>query len=254
MARRLVDQDPRREQRRQSLILDRLEVRFRAQIRRALDAASADIIARWELTQDVTPDPDLQSRIAAIYASMAEAAVLTFGFRIIEQGKALGIPLETKGFAETLRRLASEYVRLEAVRQRITAVTETTRALIVAAVERGRAEGLGIAAIARRVRAEVASLSAYRAALIARTETHGAANYGADGAARETGLKLRKEWIAAEDERTRIEHAEADGTVVDQDEPFIVGGEALMYPGDPAGSPENTINCRCALGHIVLDD
>ena len=29
------------------------------------------------------------------------------------------------------------------------------------------------------------------------------------------------------------------------DEAFIVGGEALMYPGDPAGSPGNVINCHC---------
>jgi hypothetical protein len=29
------------------------------------------------------------------------------------------------------------------------------------------------------------------------------------------------------------------------DQPFMVGGEALMHPRDPAGSPENTINCGC---------
>jgi hypothetical protein len=29
------------------------------------------------------------------------------------------------------------------------------------------------------------------------------------------------------------------------DEPFDVGGEKLMYPRDPAGSPGNTINCSC---------
>ena len=29
------------------------------------------------------------------------------------------------------------------------------------------------------------------------------------------------------------------------DDPFIVGGEELMFPGDPNGSPGNVINCRC---------
>ena len=29
------------------------------------------------------------------------------------------------------------------------------------------------------------------------------------------------------------------------DEPFVVDGEELMYPGDENGSPENVINCQC---------
>jgi len=94
-------------------------------------------------------------------------------------------------------------------------------------------------------------ISRQRGALIARTETHGAANYGPDGAARATGLDVRKEWVAAADERTRTTHAEADGQVVPIDQPFRVGGELLMFPGDPAGSGANIINCRCAISHIV---
>jgi len=57
--------------------------------------------------------------------------------------------------------------------------------------------------------------------------------------------KERKEWISVIDERTRPEHAEANGQIVLWDEPFIVGNEELMYPGDPAGSAWNTLNCRC---------
>jgi hypothetical protein len=30
-----------------------------------------------------------------------------------------------------------------------------------------------------------------------------------------------------------------------------VGGEELDYPGDPAGSPENIIQCRCSQTAIV---
>jgi hypothetical protein len=39
-------------------------------------------------------------------------------------------------------------------------------------------------------------------------------------------------------------HLYADGQVRNVDEPFVVDGEALMYPRDPNGSPENTINCH----------
>ena len=56
---------------------------------------------------------------------------------------------------------------------------------------------------------------------------------------------LQKEWIATLDERVRIDHAEANGQVVDMDKNFLVGGEELAYPGDSRGSAANVINCRC---------
>lgn len=50
----------------------------------------------------------------------------------------------------------------------------------------------------------------------------------------------------------RFLHVEADGQVVDVEQPFIVAGEELMFPRDPSGSPENTINCRCiSLPHFA---
>lgn len=61
--------------------------------------------------------------------------------------------------------------------------------------------------------------------------------------------ELLKRWVATGDSRTRADHLQAHQRYSDNpipvDEPFIVGGEELMYPLDPAGSPENTINCRC---------
>lgn len=43
----------------------------------------------------------------------------------------------------------------------------------------------------------------------------------------------------------RLLHLAAHGQVVDVSKPFIVAGESLMFPRDPSGSPENTINCHC---------
>jgi uncharacterized protein with gpF-like domain len=43
----------------------------------------------------------------------------------------------------------------------------------------------------------------------------------------------------------RISHLLADGQVKPAKEPFVVAGEELMYPRDPSGSAENTINCHC---------
>lgn len=59
------------------------------------------------------------------------------------------------------------------------------------------------------------------------------------------GCEMTKIWVATDDDRTRPEHAEADGQEVAIDEPFDVGGEELMYPADPSGSGWNIYNCRC---------
>ena len=32
---------------------------------------------------------------------------------------------------------------------------------------------------------------------------------------------------------------------------FSVGGEQLEYPGDPSGSAENVINCKCVIGYEI---
>jgi len=37
------------------------------------------------------------------------------------------------------------------------------------------------------------------------------------------------------------------------DQPFIVDGESLDYPGDPSGSAANVINCRCGVSYLVVD-
>jgi hypothetical protein len=66
---------------------------------------------------------------------------------------------------------------------------------------------------------------------------------------------LLKRWIATADRRTRPTHRNAhrryfkDPIPIDQ--PFRVGNSLLMYPGDPAGSPEETIHCRCTMATIV---
>ena len=96
---------------------------------------------------------------------------------------------------------------------------------------------------------------AYRVNLIARTETHRTAS------CKETKLLLRninisgtqKEWIAIQDARTRATHSIASGQRIPLDQKFVVGGERLKYPGDPSGSPGETINCRCSVIYTTPD-
>lgn len=254
MARRLTDKDPRKEQRRQERILALLERKHRRKFAAEIRRASSVMLSGYRERGSVPGlDDEHAMRLRVLYENMAADAIEAFGGRIVGQGKNIGLVPERRDFAHFFTRIATEYVADEMVRQRIVAVSLTTRQGIVDQVARGQAGGLGAEAIARSIAKAVPSIAITRGAVIARTETHGAANAGADAAARATGLKLRKEWVATSGGRTRDAHRDANGSIVDMDEPFIVGGERLRYPGDPAGSAANTINCRCAVSHIVDD-
>lgn len=90
----------------------------------------------------------------------------------------------------------------------------------------------------------------------ARTAMTGAQNAGRVEAmhdAEDMGIKVKKLWIATLDSRTRDTHAELDGQSVDVDEPFVVDGMGIMFPGDPNADPSLVYNCRCTLGYEYPD-
>lgn len=91
-----------------------------------------------------------------------------------------------------------------------------------------------------------------RARTVARTEVVGAYNGGMYDAfsmivANDPGTDWVKRWLATDDQRTRPDHVEADGQVVPYAHTFNVGGFQMLYPHDPAGPPQEVINCRCTM-------
>lgn len=109
--------------------------------------------------------------------------------------------------------------------------------------------GDSIQKAARDMRAAGYAHSQAAAERIARTETIRVSN-AASLAAVKTGTDLGyKVWMTSMDGRQRAEHGAADGQVVSIDGVFDVGGEALEYPGDDAGSAWNVVNCRCTVGY-----
>jgi SPP1 gp7 family putative phage head morphogenesis protein len=230
----------------QIALMEAIERRFTRAMYRELRRAYLAGLDGWQETGAVPELPEHAKNVAEIVTRFAEIAVRRFGGTIGAKSRQI----ERKDFAQTMAKLAFRYISQEAVRQRITSITETTRGNIVNAVQRGFDEGLGQEGVGRYVRDLVPGLSRARANIIARTETHGAANYGAFGAAAETGLELRKEWLAAEDGRTRPDHADMHGTIIGMDDAFQFPGYSLQYPGDPSGPPEAVINCRCTLAFI----
>jgi hypothetical protein len=113
--------------------------------------------------------------------------------------------------------------------------TPSERATLVKEVSKQAAKG------------EEGPFSMNRAVTISRTLTTAAANGGKLEGWKQSGLVKKKRWRAANNKRTRKDHREANGQTIDIDKPFRVGGEKLMYPGDPAGSAKQIVKCRCTM-------
>ena len=63
------------------------------------------------------------------------------------------------------------------------------------------------------------------------------------------GIKVKKQWLATLDNRTRHSHQLLDGQIVDYDKPFkSVLGSKMMYPADKSGAKAADLyNCRCTM-------
>lgn len=118
---------------------------------------------------------------------------------------------------------------------------------ISASVTSSILQGKSIPRIAKDLQTRMPEMNKSSAVRTARTAVTGAQNAGRMDsyvAAEKMGIKVRKEWLATLDGRTRHSHAMLDGKVVDKDKKFENG---CMFPGDPKGAPEETYNCRCTL-------
>jgi len=131
---------------------------------------------------------------------------------------------------------------------------ESINKIIDGVIDRARTEGLSIYNTQRAIRAELESQGAiinhYQAERIARTEVIGASNKGSFDAALSTDLVRSKAWRTSGLPGIRDSHLyyESLGDVSMNYE-YSPG---LQYPGDPAGSPDEIINCRCT--HILNVD
>lgn len=118
---------------------------------------------------------------------------------------------------------------------------------IIQQVTSGILQGEGIKQLADRLQQHIPDMNRKSAINAARTAVTGAQNAGrveSYEAAKQMGIKLKKEWRATLDGRTRHSHAMLDGEQVETDATFSNG---CRFPGDPQGEPSEVYNCRCTL-------
>lgn len=226
------------------------------------------VAERYRVTGNPLPPDDLRREIEEILRELWSSAIRTGGQYVVNQfdpvtAKSCWPMLETKAEDEAFwDKLIQLFIEAFGSRK-IVQITETTRNQIRRVISAGEKQGLGVQGIADQLVDVSPKISKLRAHVIARTETHTASNYASTEVAKASRLPLMKEWVSAEDSRTRTiedgdryDHADMSGTTVELDQPFKVPKkdgtlESIFFPGDPDGSAANIINCRCAQVHKI---
>lgn len=124
---------------------------------------------------------------------------------------------------------------------------------ITASVTSSILQGKSIKGMADDLQNRITTMNRNSAIRTARTAVTGAQNAGrmdSYAAAERMGIKLKKEWMATLDSRTRHSHAMLDGEKVDQDKKFSNG---CRFPGDPQGPPWEIYNCFVGETQIACD-
>ena len=111
-------------------------------------------------------------------------------------------------------------------------------------------QGKSIKGMADDLQRRITTMNRDSAVRTARTAVTGAQNAGrmdSYAAAQKMGIKLKREWVATLDNRTRHAHAMLDGQQAEIDKPFKVDGYEIMFPGDTSAPGYLVYNCRCTL-------
>ena len=125
---------------------------------------------------------------------------------------------------------------------------------ITASVTSSILQGKSIKRMADDLQKRITTMSRNSAIRTARTAVTGAQNAGrmdSYAAAEKMGIKLKKQWLATLDNKTRHAHAMLDGQAVDIDKPFKVDGEEIMFPGDTSAPGYLVYSCRCTTTAVL---
>lgn len=251
-------------------IQDRVAEKHAPRLQAAIVEAMIEVARGLPTGGRADPPPTHFRRIDEAMRELYREITRDMAASMVDRIKSGFLWLETKaqedGFYE---RLFEQYLQTHGG-ARIAQISETTRRQIVKLIESGLKQGLSVGEIADEIVAAAPVVGETRAVIISRTETHSAAMFASLESAKRSTIPLVKEWASVEDGRTRdfgegdgvvdeFSHRVMDGVRVPIDEPFEVPNRAgfterLMYPGDPAGSAANIINCRCAQTYVPADD
>lgn len=239
------------QQSREKAFIPKIERALKAQINQFIAAVRGGYSESEALTK-VTAEPLLK-----VLQNLYIDAATNYGAKVRVNLNRLPIQEKARspiGFNRRMTELVLRYFRVDFLND-VEEMTAYTRELIQKVLSKGYGLGWSFDEIVKELTS--GKFTRIRARRIARTETVGAANFGADAVARDSGLKLNKVWSSVHDPRTRHDHREVDGQKVGLDDTFNVGGFPMKYPGDKAkgATPaKEIVNCRCTAIHEPIRD
>jgi hypothetical protein len=136
--------------------------------------------------------------------------------------------------------------RITSRANKVVGVTDTTYGQIQDVMAKGVKDGSTHYEIGQQIESKLDELWEARGETISRTEVNSAMNAAMLEDARAMAPDLNKVWACAF-LNSRQDHVDADGQSVPQSEPFIVGGEKMMEPGDDSASADQIVNCACTM-------
>jgi hypothetical protein len=221
----------------------RLSFGFRQELSKVMRAQFRDAARQFEAggaIQDAVFRHE--PAIVSIYEKYYRRTLSTFAERLI--GKCGRGPEVKKDMRSDVEAIVRRFIGANTAKQ-VQHVQSTTVDQISAIIQAGRLDDVATPTSISRSIFRVGEITTrVRAEVIARTEIHSAAGFASNESAKMLDMDLVKEWVSASDGRERDDHNNVAS--VGLNEKFNVGGESLDYPGDPSGSAEQIINCRCA--------
>lgn len=159
--------------------------------------------------------------------------------------------------SEEIIKQTAEEAKKAGLGDKIVKITDYTRELIRKEIEQGLEKNLTKEQIAQNItKVTEGTISKMRALRISRTETTHANSKSTEILSNAIPFEQVKIWIPRIDGRERPEHgAMLNKKPILKKEPFIVGGERLMYPGDSSlgASAGLIVNCRCSVHYIPVE-
>jgi HK97 family phage portal protein len=128
---------------------------------------------------------------------------------------------------------------------------ETTGDYVKTFIEDAAVNNLTTEQVTQELWKALGDRAAWEARRIAATEMTRTDGWGSVEGYKQNETIDMKGWNCQLLENSRKPHVEADGQEVGVDEDFLVGGEAMAWPGDDRASAGNVCNCRCSTYPVV---